>query len=161
MGSAKSAMYVWVNGKEVGYSQGSKTPAKFNITKYIRKGENSVALQLYRWSDGAYLEGQDYWKISGLERDVYLYSTPNTYIRDFFVHADLDETYHDGLFSLEVDLKSMAGQQNLKYTVKVELLDELNKPPIFVQAQEVLFKNNKAAQLQFSASIHQPRQWTA
>jgi beta-galactosidase len=79
-GGVKSAMYVWINGKEVGYSQGSKTPAEFNITRYLHDGENTLAVEVYRWSDGAYLEGQDYWKISGIEREVFLFSTPGTWM---------------------------------------------------------------------------------
>ena len=101
-GSVRSAMYVWVNGEMVGYSQGSKTPTEFNITSLLREGENFLAVAVYRWSDGAYLEGQDYWKISGIERDLFLYATPNAHIRDYFVHADLDENYRDVLFRLYV-----------------------------------------------------------
>jgi len=73
-GSAKSAMYLWVNGKEIGFGQGSKTPAEFNITQYLREGDNTLAVEVDRWSDGAYLEGQDYWKISGIEAETYLSS---------------------------------------------------------------------------------------
>ena len=82
-GGVKSAMYAWINGKEVGYSQGSKTPAEFNITRYLREGQNTLAVEVYRWSDGAYLEGQDYWKISGIEREVFLFSTPNVMVPTF------------------------------------------------------------------------------
>ena len=88
----KSAFYLWINGEKVGYSQGSKLPAEFNITEFIRPGENLLALEVYRWSDGSYLECQDFWRISGIERDVFLYSIPQIHIRDFFVHADLDDT---------------------------------------------------------------------
>ncbi|NIM58111.1 MAG: beta-galactosidase, partial [Candidatus Aminicenantes bacterium] len=101
-GGVKSAMYAWVNGKEVGYSQGSKTPAEFNITKYLRQGKNSLAVEVYRFSDGSYLEDQDYWKISGIERDVFLFSVPNVCIRDFFALADLDEDYKDGRLKVTV-----------------------------------------------------------
>ncbi|MBU4495946.1 MAG: hypothetical protein KJ874_11690 [Acidobacteria bacterium] len=75
-GGVKSAMTLWINGKDVGYSQGSKTPAEFNVTKFVKPGTNLLAVQIIRWSDGAYLEGQDYWKISGIERDVVLSSRP-------------------------------------------------------------------------------------
>ena len=102
----KSAMIVWVNGRKVGYSQGSKTPAEFNITSYIGPDENTLALEVYRWSDGAYLEDQDYWKISGIERDVVLFSTPGVYIRDFFALAGLTKDYTDGDFSLNVCIKN-------------------------------------------------------
>jgi beta-galactosidase len=106
-GGIKSAAYVWVNGEEVGYTQGSKTPTEFNITEYLQDGENTLAVEVYRWSDGAYLEGQDYWKISGLERDVFLFSTPPVHIRDFFVTADLDDEYEDGRLDLIVSVRNL------------------------------------------------------
>ncbi len=87
-GGVKSAMYVWVNGTKVGYSQGSMTPAEFDITKYIQKGENKLAVEVYRWSDGSYLEDQDMWRISGIFRDVDLIARPKTFIRDFSVNAE-------------------------------------------------------------------------
>jgi len=86
-GAVKSAMYIWVNGKKVGYSQGAKTPAEWNISPYLESGENSVAVEVYRWSDGSYLECQDFWRISGIERDVYLYSKPEISVEDYFVKA--------------------------------------------------------------------------
>ena len=75
-GAVKSAFYLWVNGRKVGYSQGSKTPAEFNITSYLKEGENLVAVEVYRWSDGSWLECQDFWRISGIEREVYLEARP-------------------------------------------------------------------------------------
>lgn len=79
----KSAFYIWANGKKVGYSQGSMTPAEFNITEYLQKGVNILAVEVYRWSDGSYLEDQDMWRLSGIYRGVYLYSTPKVHIRNF------------------------------------------------------------------------------
>ena len=90
-GGVKSAMVLWINGKEVGYSQGSRTPAEFDITEYVRVGKNVVAVEVYRWSDGSYLENQDAWRMSGIERDVILVSRPGVYLRDYFVHAGLDK----------------------------------------------------------------------
>ena len=103
-GAVKSAFYLWVNGSYVGYSQGSKTPAEWDITKFLVEGENSVALQVYRWSDGSYLECQDFWRISGIERDVFLYSLPQTHIKDFFARGLLDQNYIDGVFSLSLEV---------------------------------------------------------
>ncbi|MFX1452398.1 MAG: sugar-binding domain-containing protein, partial [Promethearchaeota archaeon] len=80
----QSAFYIWINGEKVGYSQGSMTPAEFNITKYLKKGNNILAVEVYCWSDGSYLEDQDTWRLSGIYRDVYLFSTPKLHIRDFF-----------------------------------------------------------------------------
>ena len=84
-----SAFYVWVNEKLVGYSEDSKVPAEFNITKYLKSGKNSVAVEVYRWSDGSYLEDQDFWRLSGIQRTVFLHARPKTFIRDFFVSVTL------------------------------------------------------------------------
>ncbi len=86
----KSAFYIWVNGRKVGYSQGSMTPAEFNITKYLKNDNNILAIEVYRWSDGSYLEDQDMWRFSGIFRDVFLFSTPKIHIRDFFARCELD-----------------------------------------------------------------------
>lgn len=75
-GGVRSAFYLWINGIKAGYSQDSKTPAEFDISPFLKEGKNKIALEVYRFSDGSYLEGQDYWKTSGIERDVYLYATP-------------------------------------------------------------------------------------
>ncbi len=110
-GAVKSAFYLWVNGEKVGYSQGSKTPAEFNITELVRSGNNTLAVEVYRWSDGSYLECQDFWRISGIERDVYLYATPKAHIRDFFVNAALDGSYEDGRLSVTLQLRNYGDGQ--------------------------------------------------
>ncbi len=84
LGAVKSAFYIWINGEKVGYSQGSKLPAEFNISNYLKMGNNTIALEVYRWSDGSYLECQDFWRISGIERAIFLYARPKVYIQDYF-----------------------------------------------------------------------------
>ena len=112
--------YVWVNGKLLGYNQGSKTAAEWDITDVLSEGENVVALEVYRWSSGAYLECQDMWRLSGIERDVYLYSTPKQYIADYKVSASLDkEQYKEGIFNLEVTVEGpSATASSIAYTLK-------------------------------------------
>lgn len=120
-GAVKSAMYLWVNGKKVGYSQGSKTPAEFNISEYLQEGENTLAIEVYRWSDGSYLECQDFWRLSGIERAVYLYTTPKVRINDFTVIASLDENYSDGVFNLDAEITSAASKSesvNVEYVLR-------------------------------------------
>jgi beta-galactosidase len=115
-----SAMYVWVNGKKVGYTQSVKNPSEFDITKYLVDGENQLACEVYRWSDGSYLEDQDFWRLSGIERDVALYRVPQVSIRDFFVHPDLDAKYTNGLLSIDFELNNTSGkQQNVTLTTTV------------------------------------------
>ncbi len=106
-GGAYSAMTVWVNGHRVGYSQGSRTPAEFRITPHLTGGRNVLAVQVVRWSDGSYLEGQDFWRISGIDRDVDLLARPRTHIRDFWADASLDDEYRDGLLDLEVRVRRL------------------------------------------------------
>lgn len=108
-GAAKSAMYVWVNGTRIGYSQGSKLPAEFDITPWVRAGENQLALELYRWSDGSYLEDQDFWRLSGLERDVYLYAEPRTRLRDVHVNATLSPGYREPVLNVSADVEQGPG----------------------------------------------------
>lgn len=120
-GAVKSAFYVWVNGTMVGYSEDSKTPAEFNITPYLRKGNNLLALQVYRWSDGSYLECQDFWRISGIERDVYLVARPQVYIRDFFAHTGLQSNYTDGSFQLETELLNSSPRKSKSITFKAKI----------------------------------------
>ena len=104
-----SFYYAWVNGEFLGYNQDSKTPAEWDITDKLKKGENTIALEVYRWSAGAYLECQDMWRLSGIERDVYLYSTPKQYIADYKVTSILEKnTYKDGVFELDVTVEGAA-----------------------------------------------------
>lgn len=106
-GSVKSAFYIWINGNMVGYSQGSKLPSEFNISRHIRPGgKNTLAVEVYRWSDASYLECQDFWRISGIHRSVFLYSQPKLRIRDFEIIAKLDELYQNGQLSLFTDIKN-------------------------------------------------------
>ena len=101
-----SAFYVWVNGKPVGYSEDSKSTAEFNITSFLRGGKNSVAVEVYRWCDGSYLEDQDFFRLSGIQRHVWLQARPKAFIRDYFAHSTLINNYTDGYLDLTVDLSN-------------------------------------------------------
>ncbi len=122
-GAVRSAMYVWVNGREVGYSQGSKLPAEFDVTAYVREGENLLAVEVYRWSDGSYLEDQDFWRLSGIERDVYVVAQPQVHVRDFHVVAGLDSLYRDGVLDVRFEVENRGGNEVRAYAVLVDLLD--------------------------------------
>ncbi len=101
-GAVKSFFYIWLNGKYIGFSKDSKTPAEFDLTPYLKEGSNLLALEVFRWSDGSFLECQDMWRMSGINRDVYVYSRPETYIRDFFIKGNLKDNYMNG--NLEIDI---------------------------------------------------------
>ncbi|MDF1548303.1 MAG: glycoside hydrolase family 2 TIM barrel-domain containing protein [Bacteroidales bacterium] len=160
-GAVKSAMYLWVNGQKVGYSQGSKTPAEWDITKYIQPGVNTLAVEVYRWSDGSFLECQDFWRISGIERDVFLYATHKLRIRDFFVNADLDSTYKDGILNLDVDLKNHFSKLRTgNYTLGFELYNE-NHQIVAEEHKQVKINKKSDLSFHFSKKIDSPKKWTA
>lgn len=123
-GSVKSAFFLWINGEMVGYSQGSKLPTEFNITAYVKPGQvNQMAVQVFRWSDASYLECQDFWRISGISRRVFLYSQPRLRIKDFEVVSVLDDRYRDGRLWLYTEIASHQPQtQDLR--LEYRLLDK-------------------------------------
>ena len=125
IGAVKSAMYLWVNGQFVGYSEDSKTPAEFDITPYINCGmPNLLAMEVYRFSDGSYLEAQDFWRMSGITRDVVIYSKPKLNIFDYYVKAGLDSRYEDGTFEMTADINFDPKQIPSQFNVEVEISGE-------------------------------------
>lgn len=161
-GSVKSAMYVWVNGQEVGYSQGSKVPAEFNITSFLTPGENTLAVEVYRFSDGAYLEGQDYWKISGIERDVALIAMPGVHVRDFEVSSGLDSRYLDGELSVDVWVRNVLARPIRAHRVTLRLLDREGEP-VLARPLETTFALDAGAEdvVTLAARVTRPDRWTA
>ena len=164
-GGVKSAFYIWVNGKKVGYSQGSMTPAEFNLTSYLQKGENQLAVEVYRWSDGSYLEDQDMFRFSGIFRSVYLYSTPKVHLLDFFVRAELDDRYEDGLLHITAKVRN-SSKENLKNAkVEVYLYDDegkmLGNAPIVESKTKSQIPYGMTGVAQLRTKIDNPKKWTA
>ncbi len=158
LGAVKSAFYIWINGKKVGYSQGSKLPAEFNVTDFVKSGKNTIALEVYRWSDGSYLECQDFWRISGIERDVYLYARPKVYLNDFFAKAGLSNNYADGTFDLEVSLKSVNAKTQ-KGAVSVEIVK--NGKSVYKADKNFEITPEKDSDLNFKTTIPKVLSWSA
>ena len=104
-GSVTSNMYLWVNGRYVGYSEDSKLEAEFDLTNYLKPGKNLIAFQVFRWCDGSYLEDQDFFRYSGVGRDCYLYARDKKRIQDIRVTPDLDSQYKDGTLNIAIDMK--------------------------------------------------------
>ena len=150
---AKSGVYVYVNGKEVGYSEDSKNTAEFKLNKYLKEGKNSLVLKIFRWSTGSYLECQDFWRISGIERDVFLFSQPKNHIRDFQVVSTLDNTYKNGIFKLATAVQTESLQNDLSLTY--ELLDAQGNT-----VAKGTQKNDKINQI-FEAEIPNVKTWTS
>ena len=144
----QSAFYLWINGERVGYSQGSRTPAEFDITDFLKKGENTIAAEVYRWSDGSYLEDQDFWRLSGIFRDVYLWSTPETHIRDFSVKTDLDDDYINASLKVDMDIQVPQG------SVEIMLLDNNHN---LISKKRL----GSRSELSFSLDVENPKKWTA
>ncbi len=156
-GAAGSAFYVWINAELAGYSQDSKTPAEFNITKYLRRGDNSIAVEVYRWSDGSYLEDQDFWRLSGIERSVFLHARPKSFIRDFFAVGDLQNDYRDGTLSLDVSLSSTTGETD-HLVVEASLFD--NDLKIWSESKDVRLTEKKG-DVNFSQGFPDIKRWSA
>ena len=146
-GSVTSNMYLWVNGKFVGYSEDSKLEAEFDLTKYLRPGKNVIAFQVFRWCDGTYLEDQDFFRYSGVGRDCYLYTRTTNHIEDIRITPDLDAQYKDGTLQIAVQMKG-------KGTVDLKLLDKAGKE---VTTAQVKGSGKKTATM----NVSNPEKWTA
>lgn len=159
VGGAKSGMYVYINGKEVGYSEDSKNAAEFRIDPYVKAGKNTLVLKIFRWSTGSYLECQDFWRISGIERDVYLWTQPKMQVRDFAVKSSLDDNFLNGLFALTAKLKNSsqtAAEINLSY----RLLTPDNRV-VASANQSVKLEAESEQSVTLSATVENPLKWTA
>lgn len=154
IGAASSMVNVWVNEQYAGYSEDSKTPAEFNITKYIEKGKNSLAIEIFRWCDGSYLEDQDFWRMSGITRDIYLVARENNSLRDFRVTSTLDPTYKDGIFELELQLNKFGNDNSGATEVNVVLNDQGKT----LQEFNGVAENDK---ISFSCVIPDVKKWSA
>ncbi|MCG8305798.1 MAG: DUF4981 domain-containing protein [Cytophagales bacterium] len=157
-GAVRSAFYVWINGKRVGYSQGSKLPGEFRITEYVKPGKNTVSCEVYRWSDGSYLEGQDMWRLSGIDREVFLYATAKQHIRDFYVRSSLDDQYNDG--KLEIDLDLMNYEQAPAHNLRIEavLLDDRKEISVI---KKNVSRLDRRREVRIESRIGSPKKWTA
>ncbi|MCU0473514.1 MAG: DUF4981 domain-containing protein [Bacteroidales bacterium] len=156
-GAVASAFYVWVNEQLVGYSQDSKTPAEFDVTKYLKGGNNTLAVEVYRWCDGSYLEDQDFWRMSGIQRSVFLHARPQTYILDFFAFGDLENEYLDGLLKLDVSLKCETKKED-DYVVEASLFESGKE--IYTESKDVKLADNKV-DVNFQKKFPEIKRWSA
>ncbi|MCD6350971.1 MAG: DUF4981 domain-containing protein, partial [Armatimonadetes bacterium] len=160
----QSAFYVWVNGRRVGYSEGSMTPAEFDVTPYLRfDGPNVLAVEDWRYCDGVYLEDQDMWNFGGIHRDVYLVAAPQVHVRDFWVTTDLDETYTDATLRVRAQVRSYGKQAGGKYTLEARLLDgngrAVETGPTMSASADVA--PSQEVTIELAAEVKNPRKWSA
>lgn len=156
---AKSGCYVYVNGKEVGYNEDSKNPAEYLINDYLQPGKNVLTLKIFRWSTGSYLECQDFWRMSGIERDVFLYSQPKASVNDFRITSTLDDAYKNGIFRLAIDLKNhQTNTANL--AVSYTLVDKDGKT-VSESEQTVSVPSDKLSTVSFQQQLPDVQTWTS
>lgn len=154
-GGVESAFYCWINGEFVGYSEDSRLNAEFLITKHLKPGENTLAVEVYRYSDGSYLEAQDYWRYSGIERDVMLIARPKNRIKDFEIKADLINNYQDGALDIHVLLDNRTIVNGT--TVQLKLFDDNQ----LIASSDLKMKNKADTLLTFHKTLPAVRRWTA
>jgi len=156
-----SASFIWVNGKQVGYNEGAQEPAEYNITKYIKPGLNTLAVNVYKYSDGYYLEDQDYWRLAGIFDDVWLFAAPKMHVFDWFATTDLDKTYTDARLDLFVDVKNYSAIPGNDFTLRTTLYDPGRKivKTIVSEKFSVLAGNKQTVKI--SDDIKNPAKWSA
>ena len=155
--ACKAALEVWVNGEFVGYSTGSMTPHEFDITAFVKEGENLVCAKVYRYAASSYLEDQDMWWLSGIYRSVYIYAEPKTCLRDFYIQTDLDEEYKDSEVSLDLFIKNY-GEESRNISVEAHLISDTDKELPLGEAESSVEKDGK---LTIKQNIKNPKKWSA
>jgi len=162
MDGSTSATFVWLNGKVIGYNQGANEPAEYNLTPFLIAGKNTLAVQVYKYSDGTYLEDQDFWRLSGIFRDVYLMATPAVHIRDYFVTTDLDDQYRDANLMIKADLKNYHPETKNGFRIKATLFGKDHKivqEPIISELINLPASGDQ--EIKLSTKVMNPAKWSA
>lgn len=158
----ESAFYVWINGELVGYCEDTFTPSEFDITPYLIEGDNKLAVEVYRWCDASWLEDQDFWRLSGIFRDVYLYTTPSVHIADFFARTDLDKDFAHAELNVDIKVENYFGQDLSPYTIQMQLYNGEGRPVLETPISAVTSLNELDNQhIKLSAHVEHPHKWSA
>lgn len=155
-----SFLRVWVNGQELGFSKDSRTPAEWDLTEVVKPGENLLAAEVIRWSDGSWLEDQDFWRLSGIFRDVYLWSPPPQHVRDFLVQPELDADYRDANLTVEAEINNSAAA-SATLALSGELRDAAGKTVAVLLPVKVEVPAGQSAPVKLTARVADPAKWTA
>ncbi len=156
-----SAFYVWINGNYVGYGEDSFTPKDYDITNYVRQGTNNISVQVFRWCDGSWLEDQDMIRLSGIFRDVFLFSTPSVHIRDFHYTTDLDQSYTNAVLTVTSDVEDLSGTSPGGYSAEAELYNAEGNQVTSFQLGSAVFGAGGEAELTKSGAVANPLKWSA
>ena len=155
-----AGMNVWVNGQKAGYVQGTKNPSEFDITELVVPGsDNEIACEVFRWTDGSYMEDQDFWRLSGLDRSVYLYSPDKLRIQDFFARTTLDKNYKNGVLDLDVQIASNLKDAS-KGTLEAQVIDAAGKT-VYSSKKNFLIHKDSKEDLNFKGQIKNVKKWSA
>lgn len=157
----QSSCQVWLNGQEVGYSEGSMTPAEFDITSLVEDGINELAVKVIRWSDASYIEDQDFWRLSGIFRDVFLFSTPKIHLQDFHIAPSLSPDYSQGALSLKFQLKNYGSKKIKKHHVQINLYDGDGRQVVSGLVQIPKIEGGASATYAWDNPVSSPRLWSA
>ena len=157
-GGVRSAMYLWVNGQYVGYNEGSKTPAEFEITKYLKADKNSISVEVYRWADASYMEDQDFWRLSGIDREVFLYARDKATLHDFTVKSALDASYEDGVFGLDLEFGN-SNTQTKGLNISSKLMD--GDTEVLSFNKQIKITNGKTQIVNFEGMVKNVKPWSA
>lgn len=170
VGGATSAMYVWVNGAYVGYSEDDRLAAEWDISEYLKSGKNKVAIKVLRWSDGAYIEDQDHWRLSGIHREVYLEAAPKVQLFDFAVRTKLDEDYQDAVLQVRPEIVQYDTVDLTDWYVEVKLYDDQRTNVLpdsqYIPLESILSEHhpvlgNRSFDNLYSIKVSNPQKWTA
>jgi beta-galactosidase len=161
MEKTASASFVWINGKEVGYNEGAQEPAEYNITGYLKPGKNTIAVIVYKYSDGYYLEDQDYWRLAGIFDDIWLFAAPKTHIFDWHATTDLDNSYINARLEISVDVKNYSAVLGNDFSLRITLYDQGNKKVKVLSSDKFLLPAGSGQTIKISDEIINPAKWSA
>jgi beta-galactosidase len=157
-----SGFYIWINGEKVGYSEGANNDAEFDITKYVKTGENTVAVEVYRWTDASYIEDQDMFRLSGIHKDVYLYAVPKVHVRDYHLATEFkNDDYSKALFSIDAFVKNDDKKTAAVSTIEVNLIDPSGKTVTTLTQSTDKLKSDSEQSYHLQAEVQNPQLWSA
>ena len=161
MEKTASASFVWINGQEVGYNEGAQEPAEYDVTSFLKPGKNTIAVNVMKYSDGVYLESQDYWRLAGIFDDVWLYAKEDVHIFDWYAATDLDENYENAKLNLQITVKNQSKTDKQNYKVRTSLFDASNTLVQDFTSDAVQISADDKQIINVSSEVLNPEKWTA
>ncbi len=161
MEKTASASFVWVNGREAGYNEGAQEPAEYNITRYLKPGKNTIAVNVYKYCDGYYLEGQDYWRLAGIFDDIWLFAAPRTHIFDWHATTDLDNNFKDADLDLRVDVKNYSEVSGNGFKVQAMIYDPAGQKAATLVSGKFSLQPGLTQKVRIPEHFNNPSKWSA